>query len=129
VDAYDADVLVYAATDHPLGRVVRTLLKSNDEAVGSVLLLPEVLTKPIRASATRELEELLDMLARLTLLPCDHATAELSSALGAAHKLKAADAVHLATAVRAGADRFVTNNKKDFPQTIEEIEIVYPDQL
>ena len=37
--------------------------------------------------------------------------------------------MHLATAVNAGADRFITNNKRDFPQTIEEIEIVYPDQL
>jgi hypothetical protein len=37
--------------------------------------------------------------------------------------------MHLATAVAAGADRFLTNNRKDFPQTITEIDVVYPDDL
>lgn len=49
--AFDADVLIYAATmDHPLGPRIATLLGDTDadEArIGSVLLLPEVLTKPI----------------------------------------------------------------------------------
>jgi hypothetical protein len=36
--------------------------------------------------------------------------------------------VHLATAVGAGADRFITNNRS-FPQTIAEIAITYPDEL
>jgi hypothetical protein len=31
--------------------------------------------------------------------------------------------------VAAGADCFLTNNRKDFPQTIGEIDIVYPDEL
>lgn len=31
------------------------------------------------------------------------------------------DAVHLATAVIAGADRFVTNNARDFPAEIREV--------
>ena len=87
-----------------------------------------MLSNPIRAGTTREVEDVLDLLARLTLMPCDYAIAEISSALGANYKLKAADAVHLATAVHASADRFATNNSRDFPQTIEEIEINYPDQ-
>ena len=33
------------------------------------------------------------------------------------------------SAVIAGADRFLTNNRKDFPKTIAEVEIVYPDEL
>lgn len=37
--------------------------------------------------------------------------------------------MHLATAVGAGADRFLTNNAADFPKTINEIEITYPDDL
>ena len=48
---------------------------------------------------------------------------------GAVHRLSAADAVHLATAVGAGADRFLTNNRRDFPRTIAEIAVVYPDEL
>jgi predicted nucleic acid-binding protein len=41
----------------------------------------------------------------------------------------AADAVHLATAVGAGADRFITNNRRHFPKTVSEIDITYPNDL
>ena len=47
----------------------------------------------------------------------------------AAYALRAVDAVHLATAVGAGADRFLTNNRSDFPKSITEIDITYPDDL
>ncbi len=59
----------------------------------------------------------------------DLATAELAVALSAAHRLRAADAAHLATAVAAGADRFVTNNRRDFLTTIGEIDVVHPSAL
>ena len=59
----------------------------------------------------------------------DEAGAELAVALGAAHRLGAPAAVHLATAVAAGAERFLTNNRRDFPQTIAEIAVTYPDEL
>ena len=35
----------------------------------------------------------------------------------------------LPTAVLAGADRFITNNRRDFPRSIEEISVVHPDEL
>jgi len=69
------------------------------------------------------------LLARLLLRPVDQATAELATALGAEHGLRAADAVHLATAVGAGADRFITNNKRHFPRSIAEVAITYPEDL
>jgi hypothetical protein len=37
--------------------------------------------------------------------------------------------VHLATAVTANADRFITNNAKAFPVSISEIDVTYPDML
>lgn len=137
MDAFDADVLIYAAVpSHPLGRRVLALLRDapTDEAtapagIGSVLLLPELLTKPLRDDADDELLALGALLGRLDLRPVDQATADLAVALGAAHRLKAADAVHLATAVGAGADRFLTNNRRDFRPVIDAIEIIYPDQL
>jgi predicted nucleic acid-binding protein len=49
--------------------------------------------------------------------------------LGAAYGLRAADAVHLATAVSAGADRFITNKSSDFAKTITEVDVTYPDDL
>jgi predicted nucleic acid-binding protein len=137
MDAFDADVLIYATVPaHALGRRILALFcdePAGDEVtpagVGSTLLLPELLTKPTRDQADSELIALTALLARLDLRPLDEATAELAVALGAAYGLRAADAVHLASAVGVGADRFVTNNHRDFPQTINEIDITYPDQL
>ncbi|HVA43236.1 MAG TPA: PIN domain-containing protein [Acidimicrobiales bacterium] len=145
MDAFDADVLIFAAApEHALGRRIRALFPTEPvepvepgtpgpervvTGVGSVLLLPELLTKPYRENATAELAELARLLSHLQLLPTDAATAELAVALGAAYGLRAADSVHLATAVGAGADRFLTNNRSDFPQTISEIDITYPEAL
>ena len=47
-----------------LGDAVRALLRSRDDSLGSVLLVPEVLSKPIRTNATTELEECLNRLWR-----------------------------------------------------------------
>ena len=137
MDAFDADVLIYAAVpDHELGRRVRALFPVEPvrgsgvvAGMGSVLLLPELLSKPMREQRSDELAELGALLSRLDLRPTDEATAELATALGASYRLRAADAVHLATAVGAGADRFLTNNRTDFPKSITEIDITYPDEL
>ena len=137
MNAFDADVLIYAAVpDHPLGRRVRALFPSEPTAVtgasagiGSVLLIPELLTKPLRDNMQSELEALTILLARLALRPTDEAVAQLAAALGAAYGLGAADAVHLATAVSAGADRFITNNSSDFTRAITEIDVIYPQDL
>ncbi|GAB95791.1 putative nucleic acid-binding protein [Kineosphaera limosa] len=134
MDAFDADVLIYAAVPgHPLGSPVRALLAASEPGVpagiGSTLLLPELLIKPVRTENVGEVQQLTALVARLDLLPCDAATARLAVALGARYALRAADAVHLATAVHARAERFVTNNRKDFPETIGEIAITYPDRL
>jgi len=135
VDAFDADVLVYATVPaHPLGVRVRSLFltaagRGEVAGVGSVLLLPELLAKPMREGAHDELQELAALLGRLDLLPTDGHTARLATALAASYRLRAADAVHLATAVNAGATRFLTNNSKNFPMSIHEIDVVYPDHL
>jgi len=137
MDAFDADVLIYAAVPgHELGRRVRALFPPEPvettgvvAGIGSVLLLPEILARPLRDRATDELAELGALLGRLDLRPTDAATAELATALAATYRLRATDAVHLATAVGAGADRFVTNNMQDFARTITEIDITYPSDL
>ena len=137
MDAFDADVLIYAAApDHELGAPVRALFPTDARrgagvlaGIGSVLLLPELLTKPLRDGAQAELLALGLLLSRIALIPTDQATAELATALGASYRLRAADAVHLATAVSAGADRFITNNRADFSGSISEIAITYPEDL
>lgn len=142
MDAFDADVLIYAAVaGHPLGRRVKRLFEdaeaelvghgaeSSTAGIGSVLLLPELLSKPLRDGAHDEVSALSVLLSRLHLLPADRTTAEMAAGLGAEYRLRAADALHLATAVNNGADRFITNNRDDFPKSIVELEVVYPDDL
>jgi len=138
-DAFDSDALIYAAVPgHPLGQRVAALFQSAElrsaaagtiAGTGSVLLLPEVLGRPLRDGATDEIRILAGLLARLDLRPVDRATAELATALSSRYRLKAADATHLATAVGMGADRFITNNKRDFGRDIKEIDVTYPDAL
>lgn len=135
MDAFDADVVIYAATKaHPLGAPVRALFlaaqrDSQLAGVGSVLLLPETLAKPLRSAATDEIEGLGQLLGLLDLRPADPHIARTATVLAAAYRLKATDAVHLATAVGAGADRFITNNRRDFHKSISEIVITYPEDL
>lgn len=133
-DAFDSDALIYAAVpDHPLGRRVAALFRpvepGKTAGTGSVLLLPELLSKPLRDGTADEIRILGGLLARLDLRPVDRATAELATALSSRYRLKAADATHLATAIGMGADRFITNNKHDFGPDIKEIEITYPEAL
>ncbi|MFT3797380.1 type II toxin-antitoxin system VapC family toxin [Microbacterium sp.] len=130
--AFDADVLIYAgAVGHPVGERIRVLLQDEAiEPVGSLLLLVEVLAKPMRrAPGSADVEALASVLSRLELLPLDEDAGRLALGFAVHYGLRAADAAHLATAVTAGAAMFVTNNRKDFPQAIAEIDVVFPDDL
>jgi hypothetical protein len=141
VDAFDADVLIYAATPgHPLGRRVAPLFAAQPGVrppgkpapavgIGSVLLVPEVLAKPLKEGEVDVVRTLSIFLGRLDLRPVDRATAELATVLGARYNLRAADSIHLATAVTMGAHRFITNNSKDFGGYIEEIDVTFPSDL
>ena len=134
MDCFDADALIYAAIPgHPLGQRVAALFKKagpgSMAGAGSVLLIPEVLAKPLRDGTPDEVRALTGLLARLDLRPVDRATAELATALSIRYRLRAADATHLATAVGLGADRFITNDQRDFPTTITETQITYPASL
>jgi len=137
MDAFDADVLIYAVVPgHPLGQRVRNLFsdevtdpEGRTAGIGSVLLVPELLSKPMRDGLESEVEALASLLARLDLRPVDEAIAELAAVLGSTYRLRAADAVHLATAIAAGADRFITNNSRDFSKEISEVEVTFPDEL
>jgi len=133
MDAFDADVLIYAVIrDHPMGVRIRKLFTDSDSdtvGLGSMLLVPEVLIKPTRLGAAEEVADLRRLLGRLDLRPVNNALSEVAVELAARYALKTVDAVHLATAVLAGADRFITNNRRDFTKHIAEIDVTYPDEL
>ena len=132
--AFDADVLIYAAqTIHAYGPDIRALLENpNLDGLrsASLLLLPELLSKPMRMGWQAELDALIDILATLELTPVDAPVAALAAQFGAVYKLKAPDATHLASAVSVGADVFITNNSRDFdPSLILEVRVVFPGDL
>lgn len=129
--AFDSDAIIYAATPgHRFGEAVWSLLDAEGTArFGSLLLVSEVLIKPAGEDNQPESRALLACLGRLELRPIDTQVAALSVTLGAAYGLKAPDAIHLASAVDVGAERFVTNNRKDFDKPIAEIEILFVEEL
>ncbi len=134
MDAFDADVLVHAAKRSPTGAVILRLFERvpvpQVVGVGSLVLLVETLPHPVRENDSVESKALRELLARLELRGLDESTADVAVELAAAHRLKAADAIHLATALDAGAERFITNNRRDFASVrVDEIDVVFPDQL
>jgi antitoxin (DNA-binding transcriptional repressor) of toxin-antitoxin stability system len=89
-----------------------------------------VIVRPDTLRARRAGDALAYFLARLDLRPVDQATAELAVVIGARYGLKPVDAIHLATALLAGADRFITTNRRDFrAAAIAEIAVTHPEDL
>jgi predicted nucleic acid-binding protein len=111
MDAFDADVLIYAAAPgHPLGERVAALFPAtaaprlaDKVGIGSALLVPEVLSKPLRVGDAAAVTRVSQFLVRLDLRPVDGFIAAQAAVLGARYKLGLADATHLATAIRMGA--------------------------
>jgi len=126
VDAFDADVLIYSVADDERGAAIRGTLFEAGERLGSNLLLLELLMKPMRTGAAAELERLTELLSTFDLKSADDELVDAALGFSVKYRLKTVDAIHLATAVVWGADRFHTNNRKDFGPHITEIEIVYP---
>ena len=131
--AFDSDVLIYATSEtHPYAPVLRSALFAVPPLThsGSVLLYPELLSKPMRTGQTHDLAVLRGYLGRLMLVDIGREVALMATELAAAYRLKAPDALHLACAVHTGADAFVTNNRKDFKQAeILELQVLYPEEV
>lgn len=86
----------------------------------------EVLMKPMRAGASLELSALSVHLAQIDLKPVDDDIIDVALGFSVKYSLRLVDSIHLATAVLWGADRFHTNNRKDFGPQVTEVEIVHP---
>ena len=125
IEAFDADVLIYAASGHPDAPRLLSILFGKSELIGSLVLYPETLAKPFRLADATELAAINKLLVRLDLKPVDFEVATAATEYAAKYRLRAADAIHLATAVVWGAERFHTNNRKDFGPHIDEVEIVW----
>ncbi|GBC86430.1 hypothetical protein HRbin12_00419 [bacterium HR12] len=114
----DTAPLIYAIEDHPtFGPVVGQVLEAVDvgrvRAVSSTLALAEILVQPYRrgrADLVARYREILAGSPNLQLLALDDRIAAEAARIRASLDIRLPDAAHLATAVVAGADTFVTND-------------------
>jgi predicted nucleic acid-binding protein len=128
MDAFDADMVILASKGDPRGSVLNNAVAGRVDnhtpaGIGSVVLLTETLAL---GSSTPHSLRLREILSALALVPVDANIARVAAALRATYRLKTPDALHLATAITAGADRFVTGNQRDFTTAIKEIPVVFP---
>ena len=83
-------------------------------AVTSVLALLETLTGAFRRGddlLARRYEEVVGGLSGVSILPVTRSVARRAAQLRAVHGLATPDAIHVATAVEARADEFVTTDR------------------
>lgn len=123
MDAFDSDIVIFASKEDQRGELLIHAIQSQPDGIvgiGSMVLLTETLVPDptdIRLVA---------ILARLELIVVNEQIAAFAAELRRTYRLKTPHALHLASAIAAGADRFVTGNHRDFTDRIREIDIVHP---
>lgn len=99
--------------------IVRPFFEAVDhgdfQVVTSVVTLLEVLVQPLRTSATeiaQQYREILTGAIGLTTVDLSRDIAEEAARLRASHHIRTPDAIQIATAIRAGASFFLTNDTR-----------------
>jgi predicted nucleic acid-binding protein len=118
----DTNIFIYVLNDTPnLAQPCLALLQAcaDRQVLGLTgdATLAELLVKPLQhnnAAAVAAVRALLVEDGAITLLSHDRHCFERAAHLRAAHGLKMVDALHLATAMQAGAACFITNDQR-FP--------------
>jgi predicted nucleic acid-binding protein len=87
---------------------------AGDTAAFSDLTRLECRVKPLRLGATMKLADFDSFFSRsdVRLVPITTAVFDRATTIRATHNFKLADSLHLATAVVAGCDRFLTNDPR-----------------
>jgi predicted nucleic acid-binding protein len=99
---------------------------------GSTLLLTEVVgggfADPPDLAKENQIRMILENPKTITLVQVTRQVALIARDLRASHRLKTPDAIHLASAIFADVDIFMTTDKKDFPigETVHGVEVSLP---
>jgi len=86
-----------------------------------VLVLPK---REGRDDLCRRYREVFESFPNLSIFPVDTPVVETASDLRAAHNLRTPDAIHLATALHHGADAFITEDDRHFPEEVDGVPIL-----
>jgi predicted nucleic acid-binding protein len=119
VIALDSSLFIYHLEDHPryapLTEIIFSALeKGANKGVTSSLTLMEILAKPNAEGfllAARDYEYYLTTFPNLTFYEMGLEVARKASDLRATERIKAPDAIQIATALLYGATAFLTNDK------------------
>jgi predicted nucleic acid-binding protein len=97
------------------GRLLAAAEGGRCRLVVSVLARMEVLVVPKRygrEDLCQRYRDLFDAFPNLTVLPIGPEITEIAAGLRATHNLRTPDALHLATAIQAGAKAFVSEDRR-----------------
>jgi predicted nucleic acid-binding protein len=114
----DSAPLIHLVEKHPayLDKMLFVLQSINSgaiSAVGSTLILSEVLAHPLRLGKPElvaDYEDIIQNSAGFELIPVDEDIARRAAGLRAQYNLKTPDALHTATALETGCQAFLTND-------------------
>jgi predicted nucleic acid-binding protein len=126
---------IYYVEKHPgfvdrLRQVFTTVNTNQIEIITSVVTLVETLTKPMRTkdkAVGQGYRNLLQQTQHITLVPITISIAEQAADLRARYNLRTPDALHLAAALDAGCNAFLTNDLA--LQRVTELPILILDDL
>ncbi len=97
------------------GRLLQATEEGRCRLVSSVLALMEVLVVPKRhgkEDLCQRYRDLFESFPNLSLVPVEREVVEIASDLRARYDLRTPDALHLATAIHAGAESFVSEDRR-----------------
>jgi predicted nucleic acid-binding protein len=112
------------------GRLLQAAEAGRCRLVCSILTLLEILVVPKRTGQEelcRRYREVFQSFPNLTVLALETHIAEIASDLRARHSVRTPDAIHIATAIRAGAAAFVTGDGR--LSRVREIRILRLDEI
>jgi predicted nucleic acid-binding protein len=116
---WDSNLFIYLHEGHPefgprVRRLYEDMIARNDALCTSVFTVGEVLTLPIRLKDETAINAIRESMlsGEVELLPFTLAMAQRYAQIRARCSIKPADALHLATAIEAKVNLFVTNDHK-----------------
>lgn len=115
----DTVIFIYLLEEHPkflpkVERALRRIQEGRDEGVFSCIGMIELMTGPKqkgRLELAARYRELLSTFLHLTIWGITENIIEISSDLRSRYGITTPDAIHLATAINADAEYFLTNDR------------------
>jgi predicted nucleic acid-binding protein len=129
IAALDSNILIYIVNANSdwsdKATVLLDKLTNQGQVVCSELVRTEVLMQPAKIAKElfNDVAEYLSSIENLSYFAVNQQVSEMAALLGGQHSLKLADAVHIASAVIAGATAFYTNDKQLLKVVIKGLKI------